>query len=373
MKTSTWNQKISSTPLKNPPLNKKSEHTTMADLFLAGTGAVGGTLLKKLRHIESVGGRLRLLGICNSRKARWDDHGIVFDSTLNESKTQKTDWSILTEKLTKKHWRNLIFIDATASEEIARLYPKLFEAGIHIVTPSKLANTFQQSYFDRLQSLARKHNTAFRYETTVGAGLPVISTLQNLIRSGDEIREVSGVISGTMTYLFNQLEQGVPFSKAIKKARKLGYAEPDPRDDFSGEDVARKFLTLGRTLGLKIEREEMKVESLIPPTLTQLNRATFLKRLPNYDSHWEERVLQARNKDKVLRYTGQLKNNNITIGVKALDRASPIGQLKGTDNLIQIYSRHYHQTPLVIQGPGAGKEVTAAGVLADIMDIAQNL
>src|SRR5699024_7184257 len=135
-----------------------------------------------------------------------------------------------------------------------RLYPKLLEKGIHIATPSKLANTFEQSFFDRLQTTAEQNNAVFKYETTVGAGLPVISTIKNLHQSGDTITEISGVVSGTMTYLFNQLNQGMPFSRAIVKARELGYAEPDPRDDLSGEDVARKFLTIARTLSHRIER-----------------------------------------------------------------------------------------------------------------------
>lgn len=343
------------------------------NLFVAGTGAVGQTLLNQLENINSDKFQFRLLGTCNSRKTIWDDKGINLDESLSWDDANITDWERLSQKLTESTVSNLIFVDATGSEEVARLYPQLFQNDIHIVTPSKLANTFEQSFFDELQSLTQKQNSSFRYETTVGAGLPVISTIKDLQTTGDTITEISGVVSGTMTYLFNQLEQGVPFSKAIIDAREKGYAEPDPRDDLSGEDVARKFLTLARTLGHRIEREELQVESLIPETLQNVDRQTFLEELSSYDSEWKKRILSAKKRSEVLRYTGKFKNGDITIGIVSVPKDSPLGQLKGTDNIIQIYSRLYHNTPLVIQGPGAGKGVTAAGVLNDIFKIASML
>lgn len=346
---------------------------TVVDLFVAGTGAVGQTLLEQLKKIEPKGIRFRLLGVCNSRNALWDDHGLHFDSGLDWLKSEDTDWDELKDKLTQPFRHNLIFVDATGSEEVARLYPELFSNGIHVVTPSKLANTFEQSFFDELQSLLSKHNTSFRYETTVGAGLPVISTLHDLQAGGDQINEISGVVSGTMTYLFNQLENGTAFSTAIVDAREKGYAEPDPRDDLSGEDVARKFLTLARTLGLTIERDELEVESLIPEELQDVDREIFLEKLSDYDSSWKRRIRTAQKRNETLRYTGQLKDGKINIGIKSVPKDSPLGQLKGTDNLIQIYSRLYNETPLIIQGAGAGKEVTAAGVLSDILETAKTL
>ena len=173
-----------------------------------------------------------------------------------------------------------------------------------------------------------------------------------------------------MTYLFNQLEKGVPFSKAVIDARRKGYAEPDPRDDLSGEDVARKFLTLARTLGLKIERNELNVESLIPEELNNVDQATFLNRLSDYDKQWMQRNKEVQKNDKTLRYTGKLVNGTISIGIESVPKDSPLGQLQGTDNLIQIFSDFYNQTPLVIQGAGAGRQVTAAGVLTDILKTA---
>jgi len=340
---------------------------------VAGTGAVGQTLLEQLKSLEPDGIEFRLIGTCNSRYALWSEKGISLQNDIDWSESEPTNWNRLTKNLTKPHRNNLIFVDATGSEQVARLYPKLFESGAHIVTPSKLANTFEQSFFDEIHRLVSKQGTSFRYETTVGAGLPVISTITDLISAGDTITEISGVVSGTMTYLFNQLEQGTPFSQAIVDARELGYAEPDPRDDLSGEDVARKFLTLARTLGLNIEREQLEVESLIPSDLQTVNQDEFLKELPNYDTDWQQRIRTARERNETLRYTGRLKDGNIKIGIESVSKDSPIGQLKGTDNLIQIFSELYSQTPLVIQGPGAGKEVTAAGVLSDILKTATSL
>ena len=348
----------------------QSRETTV-DLFVAGTGAVGQTLLEQLQSVEEDDLHLRLLGACNSRKALWSEDGLNYDSGLDWRESEQTDWNRLIKRLTEPHRHNLIFVDATGSEEVARLYPKLFSHGIHVVTPSKLANTFEQSFFDELHYLAKTHNTHFQYETTVGAGLPVISTLESLLASGDTITEISGVVSGTMTYLFNQLEKGTSFSDAIVSARNLGYAEPDPRDDLSGEDVARKFLTLARTLGFKVEREELQVESLIPEELRKVNRDSFLRQVGDVDHHWQERVRSAQRKDECLRYTGRLRKGNIAIGIESVPKNSPLGQLRGTDNLIQIHSRLYQKTPLVIQGPGAGKEVTAAGVLGDILKTAR--
>ncbi|HET6528896.1 MAG TPA: aspartate kinase [Balneolaceae bacterium] len=345
----------------------------VVNLFIAGSGAIGKTLLQQLRKIKPKNTELRLMGICNSRDFLWDDNGIDLQQNISWKEAQTTSRNLLLKKLTQPFLHNLIFVDATGSPEVARLYLQLFGSSVHVVTPSKLANTFEQSFFDELRAEAINNNVSFRYETTVGAGLPVISTIKDLQDSGDEITEISGVVSGTMTYLFNQVEQGVPFSKAVLKARELGYAEPDPRDDLSGEDVARKFLTIARTMGLKIERDELKVESLIPDELLDIDRTTFLTRLAEYDSAWKERILKARERNETLRYVGQLKDGKVSVGTQPVPVHSPMGQLKSTDNIIQISSRFYNQTPLVIQGPGAGKEVTAAGVLVDILKMVEKL
>lgn len=345
----------------------------IVNLFLAGTGAVGHTLVQQLKELETEDIEFRLTGICNSRKTLWNKRGINYHQKIDWRTAEPTSWNAILDELSDSSLHNVIFVDATGSEKVARLYPKLIERNIHLVTPSKLANTFEQAFFNKIQQKLKEHSTTFRYETNVGAGLPVISTVENLLNAGDEITKISGTVSGTMTYIFNQLKAGTPFSKTVIKARELGYAEPDPRDDLSGEDVARKFLTLARTIGLEIEREELQVESLIPNELEEVDRDTFLEQLPAYDSAWKERIEQALANDQTLQYTGQLKDGNIKIGIQAVSVDSPFGQLKGTDNLIQLFTKFYNQTPLVIQGPGAGKEVTAAGVISDVLKTANEL
>lgn len=343
-------------------------------IFLAGIGAVGGMLLQQIDEFHSNDFELKVTGLCDSRKTLWESQGLHVDN-LNEelSEGEPTHWPTIVQKLTESDRRRTIFVDATGSEEVARHYPELLEAGIHIATPSKLANTFEQAYYDLLRKKASQKKASFRYETTVGAGLPVISTINDLLQSGDTITELSGVVSGTMTYLFTELENGTSFSEAVIKARELGYAEPDPRDDLSGEDVARKFLTLVREIGIRIERDELEVESLIPDELKEVDRETFLNRLDEFDAYWEKKIDHARSKEETLRYTGKFKDGKIKIGVQRLPKNSSLGQLRGTDNLLRIYSLRYSQTPIIIQGPGAGREVTAAGVLTDILKIAGQL
>lgn len=340
------------------------------DIFLAGVGAVGSKLLQLLDEFQSEETSFNVVGLCNSSNMLWNSRGLhTQDLNKRLSQGEETRWPGIIQKLKGGNWHHTIFIDATGSEEVARLYPELLEAGIHVVTPSKLANTFEQSYYDLLREKASANDVSFRYETNVGAGLPIISTINDLLDSGDSITELSGVVSGTMTYLFNELEKGTTFSSAVVKAKEQGYAEPDPRDDLSGEDVARKFLTLAREIGLRLEREDLEVETLIPEKLKDLDREAFLERLPEIDEYWSEKIKKASAKGETLRYTGKLKDGSIKIGVESLPKNSSLGQLQGTDNMLRIFSSRYADTPLIIQGAGAGREVTAAGVLNDILKI----
>ncbi len=348
--------------------NHKLNYKAVKKVFIAGTGAVGGALIKQLCNIQE-NRNLKLIGLCNSGNVKWysNDIGGSFADDLRSA--PKKNWDEIVSKLASNKSESVIFVDSTGSPEVAALYPELLQNGIHVVTPSKLANTQSQEYFDELQNLAAQYNTQFLYETNVGAGLPIIKTIKNLIDSGDEILEISGVLSGTMTYLFSELDKGELFSKSVIKARTLGYAEPDPRDDLSGEDVARKFLILARICGCKLERYEINVESLIPDSLKDTDSVTFLEKLPEHDSEWRSKVSDAVSDGKKLRYTGLLKDGKIKIGVEAVDQSSPIGRLNGTNNLITIKTGRYNHQPLIIQGPGAGKNVTAAGILSDILSI----
>lgn len=356
------NLKAIKTP--NQQLNRKS----VKKVFVAGTGAVGSTLINQIR--ENSGNQpLDLIGVCNSKNVKWLKNGDT-DLKYDDLRTAPSkNWKEITGKLTAFDRESVIFVDSTGSPEVAKLYPELLQNGIHIVTPSKLANSQSQAYYDELQTLAELNGTRFLFETNVGAGLPIIKTIKNLIESGDEIHEISGVLSGTMTFLFSELDKGELFSKSVIKARTLGYAEPDPRDDLSGEDVARKFLILARICGCKVERDEVDVESLIPNELKNVDSVSFLRKLPDFDKNWQNKITTAVSGGKKLRYTGTFNRDGIKIGVEAVDQSSPTGRLTGTNNLITITTSRYNQQPLIIQGPGAGKNVTAAGILSDILSI----
>lgn len=344
-------------------INKQTQ--ALKKIFVAGVGAVGSTFLKQASHNNS----LRTLGVCNSRNVLWFDQSGKNYSLEALQRAPQKNWAEIIRKLSSYEKGSIVFIDATGDLEVAELYTELLSAGIHVVTPSKLANTQSQEQFDNLHQTSKKYDVQFLYETNVGAGLPVIGTLKNLIESGDEIIEINGVVSGTMTYLFSQLDKGESFSKSVIRARTLGYAEPDPRDDLSGEDVARKFLILARTCGLRLERSEIEVESLIPEPLKNVDSSTFLERIHEFDNEWKQNLDHENKNGNTLRYVGQLKDGKIKVGIKSVPKASPTGGLTGTNNLFEIKSRRYLDQPLIIQGPGAGKEVTAAGVLADVLRI----
>lgn len=351
-----------SIPKTNPEKKKLS-------LFIAGVGAVGGTLLKQITALNHPLFELKIIGFCNSRFTNWHPKNDQLEDARSLKTGEKTDWTTISQRLIQDERENLIFVDATGSETVARIYGELLENGIHVSTPSKRANTFEQGYFDRLTEANNSNLAQYRFETTVGAGLPVISTIKTLLNSGDEITRISGVASGTMTFLFTQLQNGVSFSDAVRKAKEDGYSEPDPRDDLSGEDVARKFLILARTCGYNFERDQIRVDTLVPENLISLSTEEFLQKIPEYDSHWKSRNAQAMVNNRKLRYVGEFTPEGISVGVKEVKADSPLANLKGTDNLLQIYTKRYAESPIVIQGPGAGRDVTAAGVLGDIIDI----
>jgi len=345
------------TPFSKPKPVKK--------VFIAGVGAVGCTLVKQLENHRS----LRVVGICNSQHVKWFRSEEANYQRRELQSSPDKNWYEIIQKLVSYKQGSVIFVDATGSVEVSNLYPKLFENQIHVVTASKLANTQSQETFDRLHQLAHDFDVKFHYETNVGAGLPVLSTIKNLTASGDEILEISGVVSGTMTYLFSELENGATFSETVNKARTLGYAEPDPRDDLSGEDVVRKFMILARNCGVRMERKEVNVKSLIPTHLKNVNAAQFLEGLAEVDASWQKKIATEKEQGRVLRYTGKLQNGKIEVGIESVPKLSALGSLTGTTNLITIRTKRYNDQPLTIQGPGAGKEVTAAGVLADILKI----
>ena len=349
-------------------------HARRLRLFIAGLGTIGGELVRQIGALKKDNVDLSIIGACNSKKSIWNSAGLAPESVFTDVEQGKiTDWEYIVDHLIQEFPYRTVFVDATGSAEVARLYGKLLKAGIHIATPSKRANTMEQSYFDELMSYTKGRPTHYLFETTCGAGLPIIQTINDLLRSGDEITRISGVVSGTMTFIFDQLEKGKRFGDVVKEAKEAGYSEPDPRDDLSGEDVARKFMTLARACGIKIERDELEVENLTPEVFQHVSLDEFLNKVSEYDDYWQNKVAEAASKNEVLRYVGELHNGKIKVGVQSIPKASALGALSGADNQVAIYTNRYATSPMIVQGPGAGKEVTAAGLLSDIQKITRRV
>ena len=342
-----------------------------ADLFLAGVGSVGQALLQQVAALPEGGPRLRVIGACTTRHSFWKTSGLASPEAAGALRDgPPPDWSRLLVRLAQPAHVPRVFIDATGSKAVPRFYERLLQAGVSVVTPSKIANTQGQDDFDRLQAAAHASAGSYRYETTVGAGLPVVQTVRNLVATGDRIRSIRGAVSGTLTFVFDRLRQGALLSEAVHEAAAQGYAEPDVRDDLSGEDVARKFLILARTAGFSLERADLEVESLVPEALRTASAEAFLSCLSQVDARWQERVAEAQGEGRVLQYAGTFSEDGVRVGVQRVPAEAPLGRLQGTDNLIEIYSDRYATSPIVVQGPGAGPAVTAAGVLADVLTVA---
>jgi len=329
----------------------------------------------RVRLQDEMGIDLRLIGVCDSQKIILGNKPLEFKKWKTKLAQSKETLKLpqLVTSLKSTALENILVIDVTASEEIAKYYPEIIATGMSVVTPNKKAQTQNLNTFHILQKALNRGRKQYRYETTVGAALPVISTLQDLKDSGDEILEIQGIFSGTLSYLFSTLDKGVLFSDAVKEAVKRGYTEPDPRDDLSGEDVARKILILARELGLQLNLKQVKVENLIPPSLRKGSVAHFLSRLSEINAVFAKRCASAKQKGKVLQYCAQLKQGKPSVGVVEVNADSPLALLKPGDNVVIFKSKRYFDNPLIIKGPGAGPEVTAGGVFADILKISQYL
>ena len=353
------------------PTQSAKRATKPLSLYLAGVGSVGTALLYQLTELQGDVQRPRLIGACTSTHAVWTPphptpgavkHHLEHGSALH--------WPAVLERLIEHAPRPLVFVDATGHPDVAEHYETLLEAGIHVVTPSKLANTRSQHVFDRLHQIATQQDVQYRYETTVGAGLPVVRTVRDLHATGDRIQTIRGVVSGTLTFVFSQMRKGDSFQQAVEAAIQKGYAEPDVRDDLSGEDVARKFLILARTAGAFIERDDVKVESLVPDNLRDLPLLAFRKHLGTVNREWQKRVEEAASRGAVLQYVGEwIAGSGIRVGVEAVPSDTDFGRLEGQDNLFSITTARYNDSPLTIKGPGAGPAVTAGGVLADVLAV----
>ena len=273
-----------------------------------------------------------------------------------------------------EHLPHAVIIDCSASDAVAACYPDWLAQGIHVVTPNKQAGAGPLVRYQAIREARARSGARFRYEATVGAGLPVIQTLRDLIDTGDKLHSVEGIFSGTLAWLFNQFDGSRPFSELVLQALELGYTEPDPRDDLSGVDVARKLVILAREAGLPLSLDDVQVDSLVPESLANTSRADFLLRLPEADADMAMRQARAAADGKVLRYVARLDSEGrASVGLAEVSRSHAFANLRLTDNIVQFTTRRYADNPLVVQGPGAGPEVTAAGVFADLLRVSSSL
>ena len=352
----------------------------IANLFIVGTGSIGSTLLKQIsaRQAElakSNGLVLNVCGLANSKKMVVAENGVDLGHWAQQldSSDSASNLDALLDSIIKLRQLNSIFIDVTASAAVAKRYADFLAAGIHIVAANKKANTMEQGYYDKLMGLANGYRLHYGYEATVGAGLPIISTLKSLRHSGDEIIKIEGILSGTLGYLFATLSAKCPFSQIVRDAHKEGFTEPDPREDLSGIDVARKLLILAREIGLKMELSDIQVESLVPNELMNENLDHFWQKLSLLDAHYEALREKAAHQGCVLRYIATLENGACSVAIKQIDQSHPLAHSRATDNIIQITTKRYFDSPLTIQGPGAGREVTAGGIFADTISLSFHL
>ena len=348
---------------------------------LLGPGLVGATLLSQLgRQLERLRSErridLRVRGIMTRSRMLLDERCISVQDWRRrfEADAVAADLDRFVEHVHTDSMPHAAVVDCTASDEIARRYADWLASGVHVITPNKKANTLELDYLDRIRDSARRSGVHYLYETTVGAGLPVIETLRDLIQTGDEVLGIEGILSGTLSYLFNAFDGTRPFSTLVREAKELGYTEPDPRDDLSGTDVARKVVILARELGLRVSLDDLDVESVVPAELAAGPAGEFLDRLAAHDEPMERARVEAAAAGEVLRYVGAVDPAGRSYSRLARYPADhPFARLRPTDNVVLFRTRRYHDNPLVVQGPGAGPEVTAGGVFADLLRLAAYL
>ena len=340
-----------------------------------GPGLIGNELLtqiesakQKLQQEYNV--NLYVRGIMNSKKMLLAKEYINLKNWQTEFKDIQvtSNFEIFAQHIIADDIPHAVIIDCSASEIVANHYLEFLQQGISIITPNKKANSGDFDYYQQLIDSTKGSSHYYLYETTVCAGLPVIKTLQDMIRSGDEVMRIEGIVSGTLAYIFNQLETETPFSTIVKEAKEKGFTEPDPRDDLAGMDVARKMVVLARELGLEVSLDDVQVHNLVPEALRNCSREEFLEKLPTYDAVIRQELEQLVKADERACYVGVIeKNGSIAVKIAGYPTTHPFSHLNGTDNILAFYTRRYQQQPLVVQGPGAGAEVTAAGVFADLL------
>ena len=347
------------------------------NVFLTGTGTVGGNLLEQIHRqqktlMEHNGLKLNVAGIADVDNMILDRKGIPLDNYLEELRTKglPTTPDLLRDEILKMNIFNSVFVDCTASAEIAALYADFLSNNISVVAANKIAASSEYENYHHLKEIARKKGVKFLFETNVGAGLPIINTMNALINSGDKILKLQSVLSGTLNFIFNTLSEKIPLSKAVEMAKEARFSEPDPRIDLSGTDVIRKLVILSREAGYKVNQSDVEKHLFIPDRYFSGSLDSFWESIPELDAEFENKRKELETQGMRYRFVAEMDNGKCSVGLQAVDRSHPFYELEGSNNIIMITTERYNEFPMIIKGYGAGAAVTAAGVFADIISIA---
>ena len=347
------------------------------NLFICGTGTVGGSLIEQIRCqqqklMHERGLKLKVVGIADGHRALFTRAGIDLASYREEMEEKgiPSSAAVLHDEIIGMNIFNSVFVDCTASAEVASLYKEFLMHNISVVAANKIAASSDYSIYSELKQIARRRGVKFLFETNVGAGLPIINTINDLINSGDKILKIEAVLSGTLNYIFNKISADVPFSQTIKMAQEERYSEPDPRIDLSGKDVIRKLVILAREAGYKLEQTDVEKHLFVPSDFFEGPLEEFWKKVPSLDADFEARRRKLESENKRWRFVAKLENGKGSVSLQEVDSKHPFYGLEGSNNIILLTTERYKEYPMMIQGYGAGASVTAAGVFADIMSIA---
>jgi aspartokinase/homoserine dehydrogenase 1 len=343
------------------------------NLFIAGTGNVGSRLLQQLAGqrswlAEHLRLQIRVVGLCNSRKMVIDGKGIAAEHWQDRLQSgEKADLDAFTEEMARRNLRNTVFVDVTASEHVPAVYARLLKRSMSIVACNKIAASSEYANYTLLKRLARENNCRFLFETNVGAGLPVIGTLNDLIGSGDKIHRIEAVLSGTLNFVFNHYDGSRPFAEVVRQAQEEGYTEPDPRLDLGGTDVMRKIMILAREAGHALEMQDIACRSFLPGSCMEGSVEDFYREMRRHEDHFRKLYNEAASKDCKLKFVAAYDKGKAEVGLQHIPAGHDFHHLYGKDNIVLFYTQRYPEQPLVVKGAGAGAEVTASGVFADIM------